>query len=238
MMLTASMLCSRRSRRSTGRHRWSGRDGVENGVAPRRAGSRSVVVVIGRRSRLGLFQRLARKDRKHSEAIVPRPNNGAVRAIEVFLSKAWQVSKSQGREFGSLVRLRDRAGFCSWCRQGTLAPTCSTWRPYFEVPDVHDLGPFSWDQTVREKFKFRSSRIWDVGNSYGSINDLSSLLHRCADVVPNFALVSEPEMYSHRRSIEGPIVEANAIRFGKQCIDLEGTDHRVRQLRSPVSFQI
>jgi len=160
MMLTASMLCSRRSRRSTGRHRWSGRDGVENGVAPRRAGSRSVVVVIGRRSRLGLFQRLARKDRKHSEAIVPRPNNGAVRAIEVFLSKAWQVSKSQGREFGSLVRLRDRAGFCSWCRQGTLAPTCSTWRPYFEVPDVHDLGPFSWDQTVREKFKFRSSRIW------------------------------------------------------------------------------
>ena len=37
-------------------------------------------------------------------------------------------------------------------------------------------------------------------------------------------------MYSHRRSIEGPIVEANAVRFGKQCIDLEGPDHRVHQL--------
>ena len=70
------------------------------------------------------------------------------------------------------------------------------------------------------------------------IGNLSGLLHRCAGVVPNFSLVSEPEMYSHRRSIEGPKVEANAVRFGEQCIDLEGPAHRVHQLRTPVRFQI
>ena len=43
------------------------------------------------------------------------------------------------------------------------------------------------------------------------------------------------EMYSHRASFEGPIVEANAVRLGKQCIDLEGPDHRVRQFRTPVA---
>ena len=55
------------------------------------------------------------------------------------------------------------------------------------------------------------------------ISDLSGLLHRCAGVVPNFSLVSEPEMYSSRASIEGPDIAEHRrqdLSGGEPVLDL------------------
>ena len=65
---------------------------------------------------------------------------------------------------------------------------------------------------------------------------LCSLPNRRAGGVPDFSIVGEAEMHTHRAPIVTSIIERHAVCVRKQRIDLKGPRRGMRQLRTPVPF--